>query len=87
MDARIISALGEDGRGSYADVGTEVGLSTAAVHERLRKEFDKGLIHGISICVAQREVGLDLTAFVANRRGDGMVCRDVATRLRAMKQV
>ena len=44
MDARIISALGADGRRSYADVGAEVGLSTAAVHERVKKLVDKGVI-------------------------------------------
>ena len=44
MDAKIISALGTDGRRSYAEVGAEVGLSTAAVHERVKKMLDKGVI-------------------------------------------
>jgi len=35
MDARILSAMSADSRRSYADVGNEVGLSTAAVHERV----------------------------------------------------
>ncbi len=35
IDAKILTALGEDGRRSYAEVGAEVGLSTAAVHERV----------------------------------------------------
>jgi Lrp/AsnC family leucine-responsive transcriptional regulator len=51
MDARIISALGADGRRSYADVGAEVGLSTAAVHERVKKMLDKGVIRRFSISV------------------------------------
>src|SRR3989344_2200232 len=52
MDARIISALGADGRRSYADVGAEEGLSTAAVHERVKKLLDKGAIRRFSISVA-----------------------------------
>ena len=67
MDARIISALGADGRRSYADVGTEVGLSTAAVHERVKKLLDKGVIRRFSISVAPERVGLNFTAFVAIR--------------------
>ena len=62
MDARIISALGADGRRSYADVGTEVGLSTAAVHERVKKLLDKGVIRRFSISVAPERVGLNFTS-------------------------
>lgn len=87
MDARIISALGADGRRSYADVGAEVGLSTAAVHERVKKLLDKGVIRRFSISVDPERVGLKFTAFVAIRNDGGIHCRDVAPRLRAMPQV
>ena len=87
MDARIISALGADGRRSYADVGAEVGLSTAAVHERVKKMLDKGVIRRFSISVDPERVGLNFTAFVAIRNDGGIHCRDVAPRLRAMPQV
>ena len=87
MDARIISALGADGRRSYAEVGAEVGLSTAAVHERVKKMLDKGVIRRFSISVDPERVGLNFTAFVAIRNDGGIHCRDVAPRLRAMPQV
>jgi len=86
-DARIISALGTDGRRSYSDVGAEVGLSTAAVHERVKKMLDKGVIRRFSISVDPERVGLNFTAFVAIRNDGGIHCRDVAPRLRAMPQV
>jgi len=87
IDTRIISALGTDGRRSYADVGAEVGLSTAAVHERVKKMLDKGVIRRFSISVDHERVGLNFTAFVAIRNDGGIHCRDVAPRLRAMPQV
>ena len=87
MDARIISALGADGRRSYAEVGAEEGLSTAAVHERVKKMLDKGVIRRFSISVDPERVGLNFTAFVAIRNDGGIHCRDVAPRLRAMPQV
>ena len=86
MDAKIISALGADGRRSYAEVGAEVGLSTAAVHERVKKMLDKGVIRRFSISVDPERVGLNFTAFVAIRNDGGIHCRDVAPRLRAMPQ-
>ena len=87
MDAKIISAFGADGRRSYAEVGAEVGLSTAAVHERVKKMLDKGVIRRFSISVDPERVGLNFTAFVAIRNDGGIHCRDVAPRLRAMPQV
>ena len=86
-DPRIISALGADGRRSYADVGAEVGLSTAAVHERVKKMLDKGVIRRFSISVDPDRVGLSFTAFVAIRNDGGIHCRDVAPRLREMPEV
>ena len=87
IDARIISALGADGRRSYADVGAEVGLSTAAVHERVKKMLDKGVIRRFSISVDPERVGLNFTAFVAIRNDGGAHCRDIAPRLRGIPQV
>lgn len=87
MDARIISALSVDGRRSYAEVGSEVGLSTAAVHERVKKLLDKGVIRRFSISVEPERVGLSFTAFVAIRNDGGARCRDIAPRLQAMPEI
>lgn len=87
MDARIISVLSADGRRSYAEVGAEVGLSTAAVHERVKKLLDKGVIRRFSISVAPERVGLAFTAFVAIRNDGGAHCRDIAPRLKAMPEI
>ena len=87
IDARIISALGADGRRSYAEVGAEVGLSTAAVHERVKKMLDKGVIRRFSISVDPERVGLNFTAFVAIRNDGGAHCRDIAPRLRELPEV
>src|SRR3990167_8361747 len=87
IDGRILSALGEDGRRSYADVGAEVGLSTAAVHERVKKMLERGVIRRFSISVDPDAVGLRFTAFVAIRNDGGAHCREVATRLREIAAV
>ena len=71
MDARIISALGADGRRSYADVGAEVGLSTAAVHERVKKLLDKAatltLTEDETATLASRLTALELQLTPAER--------------------
>ncbi|MGQ0709116.1 MAG: Lrp/AsnC family transcriptional regulator [Rhodoferax sp.] len=87
IDAGIISALSEDGRRSYADVGAAVGLSTAAVHERVRKLVERGTIQRFSVQVDHEAVGLNFTAFVAIRNDGGAHCREIAPRLREITAV
>ncbi len=87
MDARILSAMSTDSRRSYADVGSEVGLSTAAVHERVRKLVERGVIRRFSLSVEPQALGLAFTAFVAIRNDGGIHCREVAPRLREIPEV
>jgi Lrp/AsnC family leucine-responsive transcriptional regulator len=87
MDARILTALSGDSRRSYADVATEVGLSTAAVHERVKKMVERGVIERFSLRVDPDRVGLRFTAFVAIRNDGGVHCREVAPRLRELPEV
>lgn len=87
MDARILTAMSADSRRSYADVGTEVGLSTAAVHERVKKLVERGVIRRFSLSVEPQALGLAFTAFVAIRNDGGTHCREVAPRLREMPEV
>lgn len=86
-DSRILTALGCDSRRSYADVAAEVGLSTAAVHERVRKMVERGVIERFSLCLDPTRIGLHFTAFVAIRNDGGAHCRDIAPLLRDMPEV
>ncbi|TDQ43172.1 Lrp/AsnC family transcriptional regulator [Tepidicella xavieri] len=87
IDARILTALSVDSRRSYADVASEVGLSTAAVHERVKKMGERGVIERFSLRVDPDKVGLHVTAFVAIRNDGGVHCREVAPALREMPEV
>jgi Lrp/AsnC family leucine-responsive transcriptional regulator len=87
VDARILTALSADSRRSYADVAAEVGLSTAAVHERVRKMLERGVIERFSLRIDPERVGLHFTAFVAIRNDGGAHCREIAPRLRELPEV
>jgi Lrp/AsnC family transcriptional regulator, leucine-responsive regulatory protein len=64
-DLAILTALQDDARATYADVGTLVGLSTSAVHERVRKLEQQGVIRGYRAVVDPEAVGLFVTALIA----------------------
>lgn len=64
MDLRILDALQGDGRLSRAAIGKRVGLSAAAVHERIRKLEKSGVILGYTAGLDPVKAGCDLLAFV-----------------------
>jgi len=87
VDARILTALSTDSRRSYAEVAAEVGLSTAAVHERVKKMLERGVIERFALRVDPAKVGQHFTAFVAIRNDGGVHCREVAPALRGLPEV
>ena len=64
IDRQIVMCLGEDARRSLADIGGEVGLSTSAVNERIRRLVANGVIRRFTIDADAETLGLGITAFV-----------------------
>ena len=65
VDRALLSALARDGRASYTELAERVGLSVSAVHQRVRRLEQRGLITGYAAKVDAKAVGLPLTAFVS----------------------
>jgi Lrp/AsnC family leucine-responsive transcriptional regulator len=63
-DRHILRLVQRDAKRSQADIAREVGLSTAAVNERLKKLEHAGVIRGYAALLDPRAVGAALTAFV-----------------------
>jgi Lrp/AsnC family leucine-responsive transcriptional regulator len=64
-DLHIVAALQQDARATYADVAARVGLSASAVHDRVRKLEQQGVIRGYSAVVDPEALGLSVTALIA----------------------
>lgn len=86
-DRRIIDLLREDGRMSYTDLGRAVGLSTSAVHQRVRRLEERGVITGYSASVDASQLGAPLTAFVSVTPLDHRAPDDVPQRLRGIEGI
>ncbi len=65
VDRALLAALARDGRASYTDLAERVGLSVSAVHQRVRRLEQRGLITGYRASVDARKLGLGMTAFVS----------------------
>ena len=51
-DRKILAALSQNARVAMKDVASECGLSRAAVHQRMQRLVDKGIITGSGFDVA-----------------------------------
>jgi Lrp/AsnC family leucine-responsive transcriptional regulator len=65
IDRQIVRLLAHDGRMSFTDLGKSTGLSTSAVHQRVRRLEQRGVIRRYTAVVDAEALGLALTAFVA----------------------
>lgn len=66
-DRRIVELLARDGRMSFTDLGKATGLSTSAVHQRVKRLESRGIITGYAATVDHDQLGLPLTAFISIR--------------------
>ena len=64
-DRKIMRLLAADGRMSFTDLGKATGLSTSAVHQRVKRLEQRGLIKGYGATVDHEQIGLPFTAFVS----------------------
>ncbi|WP_370289148.1 Lrp/AsnC family transcriptional regulator [Nocardioides sp.] len=87
IDRQILELLATDGRMSYTDLGRATGLSTSAVHQRVKRLEQRGLILGYGATVNYAEIGLPLTAFIAIRPIDPSQPDDCPERLIAMPEI
>lgn len=81
LDRQIVDLLVKDGRMSYTDLGKATGLSTSAVHQRVRRLEQRGVIRGYAALVDPEAVGLPLTAFISVKPFDPSAPDDIADRL------
>ena len=87
IDRQILELLAADGRMSYTDLGKATGLSTSAVHQRVKRLEQRGLILGYGATVNHAEVGLPLTAFIAIRPIDPSEPDDSPARLERIPEI
>ncbi len=87
LDAQIVRLLAEDGRMSFTDLGRATGLSTSAVHQRVKRLEQRGVITGYVARVDHELLGLPLTAFISIRPIDPSQPDDAPERLSELAEI
>jgi len=86
-DRTIVRLLARDGRLSYTELAKAAGMSTSAVHQRVRRLEERGVIKGYAALVDTETIGLPLTAFVSITPIDPSAPDDAPARLEGMVEI
>jgi Lrp/AsnC family leucine-responsive transcriptional regulator len=86
-DLRILQLLTADGRMSFTDLGKATGLSTSAVHQRVKRLEQRGLIKGYTAKVDYDLLDRPITAFISIRPIDPSQPDDSPVRLQGIPEI
>ena len=67
LNSKILKCLQQNARQSNAEIGRQVGISSPAVAERIRKMEDAGLVLGYKTVISPFEAGYQLKAIIILR--------------------
>jgi Lrp/AsnC family leucine-responsive transcriptional regulator len=81
LDQAIARELADDGRCSFTDLAERVGLSVSAVHQRVRRLEQRGVIRGYNARLDGAQIGLPLTALISLTPNDPGAPDDYPQRL------
>ena len=87
VDVTICTLLAADGRMSFTELGKRTGLSTSAVHQRVKRLERRGAIRGYAATIEPDEFGLTLSAFVSIRPIDPSQFDDAPERLAHIREI
>ncbi len=73
LNWKILNCLQTNARQSNAEIGRQVGMSSPAVSERIKKMEDLGIIQNYTALVSPFEVGYQLKALITVRAFMGML--------------
>src|SRR5690606_8883154 len=73
LNWKILNCLQSNSRLSNAEIGRQVGISSPAVSERIKKMEDLGIIQNYHTSVSPFEVGYQLKALITIRAFMGML--------------
>ena len=83
----ILRILQADARTPNAEIARRVGLAASAVHDRIRKLEERGLVRGYSARLDPRSLGLGLLAYVFVRAEERVGSDETGEQLASLPEV
>ncbi|PLX08331.1 MAG: transcriptional regulator [Marinilabiliales bacterium] len=64
LDRKILSMLSENARTPFLEIGRKCNVSGAAIHLRVDRLIDKGILCGSQMLISQKKIGYMTCAFI-----------------------
>ena len=86
-DRKILRFLVKNARMPYLEIARECGISGAAIHQRIKKLEDSGVVLGSRLTVNPKMLGFDVCAFVNIRIQDPMMTVSVVEKIKHIPEL
>lgn len=87
IDRKILKFLIKNARMPFLEIARECGISGAAIHQRIRKLEDAGVILGSRLVVDPKKMGFDVCAFISIRIQDPKLQLQVVEKLKHIPEI
>jgi Lrp/AsnC family transcriptional regulator for asnA, asnC and gidA len=86
-DKKILSFLVKDARMPFLEIARECGVSGAAIHQRVNKLKQQGVITGSRLLVKPQSIGLNVCAFVSISISEASKYEEVVANLKHIPEI
>jgi len=87
IDRRILRLLSEKGRISFLEVARDCGMSGAAIHQRVAKLEQLGIIAGYAVKLSPEHLGYNTCAYVGVFLEKAIMYRSVVSELEKIPEI
>lgn len=87
LDRKILQIITQNARIPFKDVADMCGVSRAAVHQRVQKMYDNGVIIGSGYQVDPKMLGYQMCTVVGIRLVKGNMYKDVCEELKKIPEI
>jgi len=87
LDKKILNAVSKNARTPFLEVARECGVSGAAIHQRVQKLINVGIIKGSEFIVDTNKIGFETCAFIGITISDMTFYKGVIAALRNIPEI
>ena len=87
IDSRILRLLINNARLPFLEIARECGISGAAIHQRIRKLEEWGVIRGSRLVVDPKLLGFDVCAYINISLQDPLLLNQTMEQLRQIPEI
>ncbi len=87
IDRKILKYLIKNARMPFLEIARECGISGAAIHQRIRKLDESGVILGSRLIVDPKMLGFDVCAHIGIRVNDPLLLNQTVEKLKEVPEI